>query len=318
MQFLNDRVQKMVSALLARFKDFFEISPNCHDAFVAAISCPAIKLKFAAAMLETAPKWTEEKFKELFVQHAEKFTVNIPPSTSSARKDAKLFRFFDFGESAAVQDCKSAWRSLRDSYKYHIKASEKKRAKSGSAGGVGPQPPMANEAVEWHLAPYMAFLPELSMQRRTYCSALDDVPSTSQGIIPEGSNWDLQFEANASMDASQASYVEDGLDASNTSCENTSAYSYERASKRAKVDKTGSKEVFSQIHSLIDKQVEMLSVARSGALPAALYWSDIIRGFEPEMARRATNAVTQMLLNFENAITNNVTPQTSTFGPSEH
>ncbi|KAL7723541.1 hypothetical protein ACLKA6_000129 [Drosophila palustris] len=217
-----------------------------------------------------------------------------------------------------VQDCKSAWRSLRDSYKYHIKASEKKRAKSGSAGGVGPQPPMANEAVEWHLAPYMAFLPELSMQRRTYCSALDDVPSTSQGIIPEGSNWDLQFEANASMDASQASYVEDGLDASNTSCENTSAYSYERASKRAKVDKTGSKEVFSQIHTLIDKQVEMLSVARSGALPAALYWSDIIRGFEPEMARRATNAVTQMLLNFENAISNNVTPQTSTFGPSEH
>ncbi|KAL7725010.1 hypothetical protein ACLKA6_001446 [Drosophila palustris] len=101
MQFLNDRVQKMVSALLARFKDFFEISPNCHDAFVAAISCPAIKLKFAAAMLETAPKWTEEKFKELFVQHAEKFTVNIPPSTSSARKDAKLFSFFDFGESAA-------------------------------------------------------------------------------------------------------------------------------------------------------------------------------------------------------------------------
>ncbi|KAM8701706.1 hypothetical protein ACLKA7_007691 [Drosophila subpalustris] len=52
-------------------------------------------------MLETAPKWTEEKFKELFVQHAEKFTVNIPPSTSSARKDAKLFSFFDFGESAA-------------------------------------------------------------------------------------------------------------------------------------------------------------------------------------------------------------------------
>ncbi|KAL7725200.1 hypothetical protein ACLKA6_018689 [Drosophila palustris] len=113
---------------------------------------------------------------------------------------------------AKLQDCKSAWRSLRDSYKYHIKASEKKRAKSGSAGGVGPQPPMANEAVEWHLAPYMTFLPELSMQRRTYCSALDDVPSTSQ----------------------------DGLDASNTSCENTSAYSYERASKRAKVDKTGS------------------------------------------------------------------------------
>ncbi|KAL7739177.1 hypothetical protein ACLKA6_011932 [Drosophila palustris] len=217
-----------------------------------------------------------------------------------------------------VQDCKSAWRSLRDSYKYHIKASEKKRAKSGSAGGVGPQPPMANEAVEWHLAPYMAFLPELSMQRRTYCSALDDIPSTSQGIIPEGSNWDLQFEANASMDARQASYVEDGLDASNTSCENTSAYSYERASKRAKVDKTGSKEFFSQIHTLIDKQVEMLSVARSGALPAALYCSDIIRGFEPEMARRATNAVTQMLLNFENAISNNVTPQTSTFGPSEH
>ncbi|KAM8708303.1 hypothetical protein ACLKA7_015298 [Drosophila subpalustris] len=38
---------------------------------------------------------------ECRVAHAEKFTVNIPPSTSSARKDAKLFSFFDFGESAA-------------------------------------------------------------------------------------------------------------------------------------------------------------------------------------------------------------------------
>ncbi|KAM8718282.1 hypothetical protein ACLKA7_000984 [Drosophila subpalustris] len=99
MQEMHMKALKRCSALWNKY--FFEISPNCHDAFVAAISCPAIKLKFAAAMLETAPKWTEEKFKKLFVQHAEKFTVNIPPSTSSARKDAKLFSFFDFGESAA-------------------------------------------------------------------------------------------------------------------------------------------------------------------------------------------------------------------------
>jgi len=35
------------------------VAPNCHDAFVAAISCPAIKLKFASALVETAPDWTE-------------------------------------------------------------------------------------------------------------------------------------------------------------------------------------------------------------------------------------------------------------------
>ncbi|KAM8701450.1 hypothetical protein ACLKA7_000082, partial [Drosophila subpalustris] len=60
-------------------------------------------------------------------------------------------------------ECKVAWKSLRDSYRYHCKVAGKK---SGSAGGVGPQQPRANDAVEWHLAPYMSFLPEMSSQRR--------------------------------------------------------------------------------------------------------------------------------------------------------
>lgn len=33
---------------------------------VAAISCPAIKLKFASALSETAPDWTEARMKEMF------------------------------------------------------------------------------------------------------------------------------------------------------------------------------------------------------------------------------------------------------------
>jgi len=76
------------------------ISPNCHDAFVAAIACPAIKLKFAAAILKTAPEWTEGKLKEMFLSHAEPFADNSP-STSAVQKEDKTFSFFDYGESAA-------------------------------------------------------------------------------------------------------------------------------------------------------------------------------------------------------------------------
>jgi len=75
------------------------VAPNCHDAFVAAISCPAIKLKFASALVETAPDWTEARMKEMFLQHAEDFTVTTPTSTSAARTDENLFSFFDFGGS---------------------------------------------------------------------------------------------------------------------------------------------------------------------------------------------------------------------------
>ncbi|XP_034490329.1 uncharacterized protein LOC117793972 [Drosophila innubila] len=97
-QFLNERVRDMVNALVRRFQDFFEVSPKCQDAFVAAISCPAIKLKFSSALSETAPDWTDEKFKEMFLKHAEKFS-DPTSSTSSARNDPQVFNYFDYGET---------------------------------------------------------------------------------------------------------------------------------------------------------------------------------------------------------------------------
>ncbi|KAL7731392.1 hypothetical protein ACLKA6_001417 [Drosophila palustris] len=204
-----------------------------------------------------------------------------------------------------VQDCKAAWRSLRDSYKYHIKASDRKRKKSGSAGGVGPQPPRANDTIEWHLAPHMAFLPDLSTQRRTYSSGLDDSASSSQGCKSNATDWEPLADSNSSfcsLDTSQANAVEEDVEQNKTSCDNTSSYSYqENPSKRAKLDTIeSSKEVIGKLGQLIDRQVNMLSGSSSGVISAAVYWSDIIKGFQPEKAQRATQAVTKLLWEFEN------------------
>ncbi|KAM8702125.1 hypothetical protein ACLKA7_017690 [Drosophila subpalustris] len=112
----------------------------------------------------------------------------------------------------SVTDCKLAWKSLRDSYRYHCKVAANKR-RSGSAGGIGPEQPKANDEVEWKLAPYMAFLPELSLQRRGIN------PSTSQANFGElnlvesscslSSSMEfepLQLDADASKSLEAASY----------------------------------------------------------------------------------------------------------------
>ncbi|XP_037728699.1 uncharacterized protein LOC119559709 isoform X2 [Drosophila subpulchrella] len=79
-------------------------------------------------------------------------------------------------EIALVMDkdynsCKLAWKSLRDSLKYHNKV---RKQKSGSAGGDLLEKPSGKECAEWEFAPYMDFLPDVSSQRRTTSSAISD------------------------------------------------------------------------------------------------------------------------------------------------
>ncbi|KAL7726442.1 hypothetical protein ACLKA6_004582 [Drosophila palustris] len=65
-----------------------------------------------------------------------------------------------------VNECKSAWASLRDSLRYH----RSKLAKSGSAGGIALGQPRVNENIDWQFAEHMAFLPVMSLERRTKTS----------------------------------------------------------------------------------------------------------------------------------------------------
>ncbi|XP_037728705.1 uncharacterized protein LOC119557675 isoform X2 [Drosophila subpulchrella] len=67
--------------------------------------------------------------------------------------------------------CKLAWKSLRDSLKYHNKV---RKQKSGSARGDLLEKPSGKECAEWEFAPYMDFLPDVSSQRRTTSSVISD------------------------------------------------------------------------------------------------------------------------------------------------
>nr|XP_044250968.1 uncharacterized protein LOC108054111 [Drosophila takahashii] len=93
--FLNVRIVDLINALEGRFRDIFTVSPKVHDAFVAAITCPAIKFKFLPSMKSTAQEWTDLKFKDMFLKHASAF-FNDTPSTSVRSKGLS---FFDFGET---------------------------------------------------------------------------------------------------------------------------------------------------------------------------------------------------------------------------
>ncbi|BFF93226.1 uncharacterized protein DMAD_11117 [Drosophila madeirensis] len=65
-----------------------------------------------------------------------------------------------------IETCRNGWKSLRDSYRYHVK----RVAKSGSAG-VPIEGPVASDSIDWRFAPHMEFLPDLSSQRRTFFSS---------------------------------------------------------------------------------------------------------------------------------------------------
>ncbi|BFF93181.1 uncharacterized protein DMAD_11078 [Drosophila madeirensis] len=61
-----------------------------------------------------------------------------------------------------IETCRNGWKSLRDSYRYHVK----RVAKSGSAGGVPFKGPVASDSIDWRFAPHMEFLPDLSYSKQ--------------------------------------------------------------------------------------------------------------------------------------------------------
>ena len=64
----------------------------------------------------------------------------------------------------AVEECKKAWCSLRDSRRYHASLAKKK--KSGDAGGEHLSPPILNDCGEWEYSELLSFLPETASKRK--------------------------------------------------------------------------------------------------------------------------------------------------------
>ncbi|XP_039968278.1 uncharacterized protein LOC120780069 [Bactrocera tryoni] len=66
----------------------------------------------------------------------------------------------------SVDECKSAWISMRESYRYHARVANKN--KSGSDGGEVLETPSFSENVDWELAEEMSFLMNVSHKRKTF------------------------------------------------------------------------------------------------------------------------------------------------------
>ncbi|XP_036340807.1 uncharacterized protein LOC118750185, partial [Rhagoletis pomonella] len=65
----------------------------------------------------------------------------------------------------SVNECKLAWTSLRESYRYRAKGAQK--SKSGGAGGDNIPEPIYNDSIDWEFSADMSFLPHVSQKRRT-------------------------------------------------------------------------------------------------------------------------------------------------------
>ncbi|XP_067648063.1 uncharacterized protein [Eurosta solidaginis] len=80
-----------------------------------------------------------------------------------------------------VSESKDAWTSLRESYRYHARAS--KRQKSGSCGGAALDAPIFSEDIDWEFAGEMAFLPNVSQKRRTFTSSSNFSEESSESPL---------------------------------------------------------------------------------------------------------------------------------------
>ncbi|XP_039954065.1 uncharacterized protein LOC120770555 isoform X2 [Bactrocera tryoni] len=73
---LHTVAQNMSDALLCRLRSYFEVTPECNDALIAAVVCPAVKMRFVEALRETAPNITTDRIMLLFIDYAQEFYID--------------------------------------------------------------------------------------------------------------------------------------------------------------------------------------------------------------------------------------------------
>ncbi|XP_070069552.1 uncharacterized protein [Drosophila takahashii] len=93
-----------------------------------------------------------------------------------------------------VTECKDAWTSLRESYRYHRKKASLRLRKSGADGGDALE---SQPKVQWEFGDRMSFLPDFSTKRTTYntnfteddesIDFLDDEISSCSASTPKSS-----------------------------------------------------------------------------------------------------------------------------------
>ncbi|XP_014091234.2 uncharacterized protein [Bactrocera oleae] len=73
---LHTVAQNMSDALLSRLRSYFEITSEFNNAIIAAVVCPAVKMRFVEALRETAPNITTDRIILLFVDYAQEFYID--------------------------------------------------------------------------------------------------------------------------------------------------------------------------------------------------------------------------------------------------
>ncbi|XP_036317659.1 uncharacterized protein LOC118732635, partial [Rhagoletis pomonella] len=98
---LGSVCSELVDCLHKRFQKFFEGDEEANLAIIAAMSCPAVKLRFLSVLQRTAPHLTVDVLKNLFIEHAAQF---IPKSTNLAIQTTKTLEpsdsFLEFEDAS--------------------------------------------------------------------------------------------------------------------------------------------------------------------------------------------------------------------------
>ncbi|XP_016972801.1 uncharacterized protein LOC108040070 [Drosophila rhopaloa] len=169
--------------------------------------------------------------------------------------------------------CKLAWKSLRDSYKYHLKS---KRTKSAEGDPLGKPKGMS----EWDFAPYMAFLPEVTTQRQTTRSCYSEIEEAMEQSysIDESLNYteDLKEEAELEVSLELPSYAEE-----------------RRTAKKRKVEQSPAAKICGILGNYLQQQQN--TTIPTPARPIFVYWESELNSLSPEDAAEVEQKMTRLL-----------------------
>ncbi|XP_055921478.1 uncharacterized protein LOC129952713 [Eupeodes corollae] len=94
-----DMIGKFEDALLERFTNHFNLTPEVHDAIVASVLCPSIKLKWITAL---NPDFREMKIVEISSLVRQK--INAEVKTATIPEETPEISYFDFSASDAIEN----------------------------------------------------------------------------------------------------------------------------------------------------------------------------------------------------------------------
>lgn len=99
LRFLANVLITIQDSLNRRFIDFYSLGEKSHDAVVAAMTHPAVKLKWLKPISSYSGK-TEKDLWHIFHQYAAKYNLQATPTNVENPITSQLSQIFDFGDDS--------------------------------------------------------------------------------------------------------------------------------------------------------------------------------------------------------------------------